>query len=136
MYVRWPKQVECYNGGRHGLLCRCQHQSLLNVSGHVLVLRDTSLKNVHSATRILASALCCGRTRGRERPAQVTLLPVLHRRHIRKWLTDILMSSHVLQATQNNAGLIPRCTGTLIHRLTNQQTRSPSTCMRDSGHSR
>ena len=57
--VRWPKQVECLNGGRHGLLCRCQHQSLLNVCGHVLVPRDTSLKYVHSATRILASALCC-----------------------------------------------------------------------------
>ena len=34
MYVRWPKQVRSHNAGRHGLLCRCQHQSLLNLDRH------------------------------------------------------------------------------------------------------
>ena len=34
VYVRWPKQVRSLHGGRHGLLCRCQHQSLLNVGRH------------------------------------------------------------------------------------------------------
>ena len=34
MYVRWPKQVRSLNSGWHGLLCRCQHQSLFNVGGH------------------------------------------------------------------------------------------------------
>ena len=33
MYFRWPKQVRPLNGGRHGLLCRGQEQSLLNVGG-------------------------------------------------------------------------------------------------------
>ena len=34
MYVRWPKQVRSHNASRHGLQCRCQHQSLLNLDGH------------------------------------------------------------------------------------------------------
>ena len=34
MYVRWPKQARSLNASRHGLQCRCQHQSLLNLDGH------------------------------------------------------------------------------------------------------
>ena len=54
MYVRWPKQVRSLNGGRHGMLCRCQHQSLLNVGGHYnarlfKLSRPKRQRNFHSS---------------------------------------------------------------------------------------
>ena len=60
-------------------------------------------------------------TRGRTRPTRVILLPVLHRshhgpvHHIYRWLSDTLMCSQVLQATQHIVELIPRCTGARTH---------------------
>ena len=42
-----------------GLPCHCRHQGSLADGGHVFVSRDTSLDDVHIATRILASAPCC-----------------------------------------------------------------------------
>ena len=44
------------------LLCHCRHHSLLAVSGHVFVSRDTSLCDSHGVTRIFACALYCGVT--------------------------------------------------------------------------
>ena len=50
------------------------------------------------------------------------------------WLTDALMSSQVLQATQHVVGIFSQCTETQPRRLSNQQTHSPSTSTRNSGH--
>ena len=57
--VRLKCGVMCLNVNIHGLLCHCRHLSLLFVSRHVLVFRDTSLGDAHGATRILASVHCC-----------------------------------------------------------------------------
>ena len=56
--VRLKRGLICLNVGRHGLLCHCRHLSLLFVSRHVLVFRDTSLGDAHGAPRVLASAHC------------------------------------------------------------------------------
>ena len=57
--VRLKCGVICLYVNIHGLLCHCRHLSLLFVSRHVFVFRDTSLGDAHGATRILAIVHCC-----------------------------------------------------------------------------
>ena len=59
--VRLTQRLICLNGVRHGLLCRCRHQSSYADGGHVLV-SVTFLGESNHATRSLASAIFCGVT--------------------------------------------------------------------------
>ena len=58
--VRLKQWLVCLNGDGHRLLCHCQCHSMLAVDGHVRVLDDSTVKNVHLATRQTTCTVCCG----------------------------------------------------------------------------
>ena len=112
MNVRWPKRVRSHNATRRGLLCRCQHRSLLNHDGHC-------------NSRLFKLS----RPRGIEFP-RIFHFPLCVRRTVRSTIANVVAGSlHAISENfnPNSQTCVPRRLQSTRRFSSTRTTRGPTT---------